>query len=431
MEDDEVSRLTMIPAPKVAKFRKKVGPLDSAPWPEIEGCLIALCSARSGSTLLCRQFETLYKIGLMGEALNWSKLKHAPASSVRKVVAARNEPWFAFKTSMSNMLALELTGFVDAYYDRTVFVTLIRRDIVAQAVSRAKAAQTGQWHVNRKPPGNAVYDADMIADAVRSIALHVEQMKSYAEGAGRPHARLFYEDIATSGLSAVKAVGDDLGLPRRTLNEHSELLRPIEKMGDEINDEWRERFLKEMNASIGEIVEDYVTAVDLGTSQHWASSDEAQERKGLKNVARHDRQLQAVLAKFPNETAALVRSAVDTLRCSFPTGSCFVIDRDDDELSIRFGADSGVSNAIFTIDVRRGKLKIYLEAENPIDDPANIVKGREGRKYIAVTEASSLASDAASALFAQAVRQARTPLPHSGRGRLVVKSRPTKTGPRE
>jgi LPS sulfotransferase NodH len=258
---DENPRLKTIPTAKLAKLSREVGPPETAPWPPIEGCLTALCTARSGSTLLCRQLETLFDIGEMGESLNWSKLKRK-GRSARRTVAARTAPWFAYKITMANLLALELTGFVDAYIDRTMFIHLIRRDIVAQAVSRARASQTGQWHAGRKPAADPVYDADLIAHSVKSVASHVSHMSRYIESTGRPHTRILYEDIATPGLPAARAAGDMLGLPRREDDGDGALLRPIEKMGDEINEAWKARFLTTMDASIGAVIEAYVDLVD-------------------------------------------------------------------------------------------------------------------------------------------------------------------------
>lgn len=49
------------------------------------------------------------------------------------------------------MIAAELCGFFDAYLRETSFIPLLRRDIVAQAVSCVKAKRTGQYHSTQKP----------------------------------------------------------------------------------------------------------------------------------------------------------------------------------------------------------------------------------------------------------------------------------------
>jgi hypothetical protein len=210
---------------------------------------------------MCRQFETLFDIGKMGESLNPPKLKRRTA---QRIVAKRKGPWFSFKCSASGLLCAEASGFIDTYLAKTVIVRLVRRDIVAQAVSGVRAAQTGAWHSHNKPSQEPVYDANRIADSVRRLSFGVEQLRHYAEATGRPQAVLAYEDITTSDLAAAKAAGDFLGLPKRPWDDDSELLRPVEKVGDAINDEWKERFIKGMDVSVGNLVEDYTTALELG-----------------------------------------------------------------------------------------------------------------------------------------------------------------------
>jgi LPS sulfotransferase NodH len=418
-------RLKIFPAPQVAKYRRDVEPIETAPWPEIAGCLTALCTPRSGSTLLCRQFETLFEVGKMGETLNLARLRER---SAREIVSSRLEPWFSFKCAVPALVRVEHLGFFDAYLERTAFVHLIRRDIVSQAVSYSKAEQTGQWHAHRKPPGNPVYDAREIAASIRSIAVEVDQMRRYARGTGRPHTQLLYEEIA-EGVAAAKAAGDLLGLPVRKSDSDGELLRPIEKMGDEVNEEWVERFLREMNASVGRIVEEYVAAVDLGAAPSWAESKKGPARKVLRTALRREAQFDAVLTRFPAETASLVRAAVDTLRTSFPSGYCLIVDEiDKSRLTIRFGADRLVMDAIFTVRTYPdGKVKIFFESDNPSIDFGDLVKGKHGKRYLTIKDRSSLARSDVAALFQQAVANARTPLPASGQGEIIIEQKNKKS----
>jgi LPS sulfotransferase NodH len=260
---EEHPRLTIFPAAQVARCRRELPAADAAPWPRIDGCLTALFTARSGSTLLCRQLETLFEVGEMGEKLNFAKLKKRSAQTA---VGARKEGWFGFKCGVAPLIGAELLGFFDAYLPQTVFVHLVRRDIVAQAVSYAKASQTGQWHAEMKPPGDATYDAGRIATALRSIAVQRDQLRRYVESTARPHIGLLYEDVANGGLTAARAAGEFLGLPRRRQENDGNLLRPVEKMSDAVNDEWKERFFQDIDPSLARLVDDYATAVDRQSS---------------------------------------------------------------------------------------------------------------------------------------------------------------------
>jgi hypothetical protein len=259
-------------------------------------------------------------------------------------------------------------------------------------------------------------------------------MRHYVEITGRPHTMLVYEDRVSQGIGAVKAIGDVLQLPgRRLADDVGELRRPIEKMGDAVNDEWKERFLKEMSASVGAIIDDYVASVDGRTSASWAAP-EGPRPGTLKRALRDDGHLDGVLAKFPEETASLARASIDTLRSSFPTATCHVTENEKDgrnKLTVRLGAERGISSPIFTVIVDPDKVKIYFEGDGPLDDADRVLRGAKGKKYLWVTSVSSLERSDVSQLFEQAVRQSRTPLPLSGRGGLIIGSKSLERRPRK
>jgi len=249
------SRLAVFSDHQIEKGGKEISPIESA-WPEIEGCLAALFVPRSGSTLLCRELEAAFQIGQMGEALNPAKLRKR---SAQQIVAARRNSWFAFKAAVPAVVAAESCGFFDAYIRQTSFIRLVRKDIVAQAVSLAKGSQTQTWHAHEPPIQTPVYDGDMIAFGVRNIARGVEALGRFAEVSGRPSLILAYEDFSNGDLSPALAAGDALGVPRREAGAEA-MYRPVERMGDVVNEEWRARFIEEMDSSTRDRIERYLEA---------------------------------------------------------------------------------------------------------------------------------------------------------------------------
>ncbi len=201
-------RLGALPAADVERIRRDIGQVRSAPWPRIEGCLAMVFIARSGSTFLARELEHAYAIGRMEESLNPKIVDDRP---VAEIVRDRQAPWFAFKANMIGVIAGELYGFTDAYLHKMVFLRLVRRDIVAQAVSTAKAVQTQQWHLFDKPAGRAAYDGEQIAAAVRRIARGVDDLRQYVHLTDRPSRLLIYEDFSgddfTPALQACELLG--------------------------------------------------------------------------------------------------------------------------------------------------------------------------------------------------------------------------------
>lgn len=418
---DRYPRLRLFAEHQVDRNVALMGPPSDEPWPEIEGCLTALCTARSGSTLLCRQLETVYELGTMGELLNPEKLKRR---SAQQIVAARQEPWFAFKCSLPGVVCAEWSGFLDAYLRKTVFVRLVRKDIIAQCVSHAKAVQTGQWHSHKERSREPVYDAKALAASITRLAVGVEQLRHYAESTGRPHHLLVYEDVAAGGLSAVKSVGDTLGLPLRKGFGDEELLRPIERMGDAVNDEWKSRFLKEMSPSVGRVVDDYVASIEGGGPANWAEFA-GPNPAILRKAVGQDRKLEAVLARFPEDVSSLARTAVEMLRTRYPTATC-ALDEGKRKLSIRFGPDGRTSNAIFIVAVYEQKSKIFFSNGSTLEDPDKILKGKNGKSYFTITQPRDFERESVIALLEQAVSKAAKPLPKKGRGLLIIKSEATR-----
>jgi len=251
------TRLSVFAQTEVGKILDQVGCAAETDWPTIEGCLVVLFTARSGSTFLCRELEAAFDIGRVGESLNPAKLQKRPAT---KIVRKLKSSWFAFKAGAPALIAAEGRGFFEAYGSRTSFIRLVRRDIVAQAVSMARASQTGMWHAHRAPARAPEYDRALIAKSLAKIARGVDQLRRYADASGRPHRLLAYEDFANGDLASAVAVGDGLGLPRRR-PEDGAALRPVERMGDATNEAWIARFNEDMTGAQREVMQRYAASI--------------------------------------------------------------------------------------------------------------------------------------------------------------------------
>lgn len=235
----------------VEDIQERLGEIQWQPWPEIQGCFVLLFTARSGSTFLCREMERTFNIGRMGESLNPAPVKGRP---VAEVVRRRQDAWFAFKAGLQGVVAAEICGFFDAYLDKTVFIRLIRRDLVAQAVSYVRAMQTDQWHRADEARREPTYDRQAIAKAVRKLGSGVNQLGDYARRTGRPCRTLIYEDFAEGDIAPAIEAGDVMGLPRFPDGAKVEH-RPVQRMSDALNLEWKERFMEEADVSIRKRIE--------------------------------------------------------------------------------------------------------------------------------------------------------------------------------
>jgi|GEM_PF-1956731 len=250
-------RLEAFTVAQVSKVSGRVGAVPVAPWPSLKGCLAILFTSRSGSTYLARELECAFNIGRVRESLNPNLVAGRPAA---KIVASRREKWFSFKAGGNGVIAAEICGLFDAYLSETAFILLVRRDIVAQSVSRVKALQTLQWHSTQKAERPASYDTVKIAQSITIIANAVEKLRRYAERTGRPWRRLVYEDFQQGDFTQAMATCDSFAIPRRGVGSK---IRPwpVERIGDATNLAWAARFREEVDSHTRDRIERYLADI--------------------------------------------------------------------------------------------------------------------------------------------------------------------------
>lgn len=140
---------------------------------------------------------------------------------------------------------------MEAAFGSTLFVHLTRENKLDQAISYVKAKQSGLWHKapdgteleRLSAPKKLVYDATAIA---RQIELS-EQMDAeweiwFAEEKIKP-LRITYDELAAAPYATLIRVLKALGLEHEP---EAEVTPPVAKLADATNQEWAERFRKEM-----------------------------------------------------------------------------------------------------------------------------------------------------------------------------------------
>lgn len=238
--------------------------------PSLSGCLAIICTARTGSTYLAEEVERRYRIGPIRESLSIPQLAQraarkglaSPEAALRETVAVASASaagWFGFKADARALLLGESLGFIDTYFPGMEFVWLLRRSLVDQAVSAAKAKLTGRWHSTQavqRPVSASDYPHDLIAAGAASICRGVDMLSQYLAATGKTVARLYYEDFCTGDFTAVEAAIDRLGVPRRPVIE-DKVRRELTKIGDDINAEWSRRFRCDASAQTVRLIERY------------------------------------------------------------------------------------------------------------------------------------------------------------------------------
>jgi LPS sulfotransferase NodH len=137
-----------------------------------------------------------------------------------------------------------------AAFGRTFFVHLTRRDKVAQAVSYAKAQQTGLWHAapdgteleRLSPPQEPAYDASEILTRLEEMTAHDRNWEEWFASSEIDPFRITYEELSAAPIKTLRAMLGRLGLER----EAADRVEPaVAKLADETNHDWVERFRSE------------------------------------------------------------------------------------------------------------------------------------------------------------------------------------------
>lgn len=120
-----------------------------------------------------------------------------------------------------------------------LLVHVQRDDVVGQAVSWARAEQTGYWQEGDRSSAEPRLDLDQIDELVRTIREHNAAWKSWFHQHGVEPYSVRYEDVVADPRRAVQELLDRLGveLPSDWRPES-----PHRRQADEINAEWVRRY---------------------------------------------------------------------------------------------------------------------------------------------------------------------------------------------
>lgn len=244
------SRLSLFPKARLALLPPRWA--EEIAWPELIGQLLIVFSSRVGSTFLCRHIEKTRAASQIVEAFNTKPLRTIAARhalpSLESAVAWRmagavEAGWFVAKSGVPGLPTAEHIGHMARYGDVTRFWFLLRRDILAQAVSVGTAQISGQFHSTQAAQKDVTvedYDAEMLTKIVRNILKGNQTLERYLIATGRGADVLFYEDFAEGDFTKVDAMLDLAGLPLRAEPQ----ARPpadVHRVTRDVSADWRAR----------------------------------------------------------------------------------------------------------------------------------------------------------------------------------------------
>src|SRR5271166_3141921 len=225
---------------------------------------IVASSPRSGSTYFCRLLGQSGLLGTPSEVLNpgfdlkgfKNRFKaSSPADYIAELISRRTAKSgvFGLKAHFENF-----EGFLKEYpalldvLSPVTYIYINRRDRVAQAVSMARALQTNQWssqgEEGKKP--ELRYNRELIANAMKEVELQDAGWLNWFKAKNITPFRLTYEDLLADPAGAIQKVVEHLGVQNAERDEVK--VPPVEKQGDDTNQEWIERFRREAEGGAGD-----------------------------------------------------------------------------------------------------------------------------------------------------------------------------------
>ena len=139
---------------------------------------------------------------------------------------------------------------LSAAFPRIRYVHLRRQDRVAQAVSWAKAAQSGVWFAgdDRDEPRAMTYDRDLIGDLLAAIQEGEHGWESFFVEADVKPYEIVYEELAADPIGTATSLIGFLGVDVRDVH----LETHAERQFDATNSEWISRFRSEHRLALGD-----------------------------------------------------------------------------------------------------------------------------------------------------------------------------------
>jgi LPS sulfotransferase NodH len=218
-------------------------------------------SERSGSTYLCLK---LWQTGLLGapwEYLNYQTEMKAMAKRwqtndvdayMRHVVQCR--------TSANGVFAIKAHhhhfSYVLEHYPRLLdalpaprFISIRRRDRLAQAISLARAMQTNAWSSFAQQENEPVYDAVLISRCLHKIDLQINGWAAWFASRAIEPLVVDYDELVARPDDIVDAVRRFVGIAESGDAEPGDApalpIPMVERQADQTSDDWRSRYLVE------------------------------------------------------------------------------------------------------------------------------------------------------------------------------------------
>jgi hypothetical protein len=142
------------------------------------------------------------------------------------------------------------------------------------------------------------------------------------------------------------------------------------------------------------------------------------------------KQLVDFIAKFDPKIGRLIRATRQVLRKRYPTANELVYDNYN-FFVIGFCTTERPSDCVFSLAANAKGVGLSFYYGSTLPDPHNILMGGGSQnRFIRLPEVATLSKPEVMALLQAAVAQAKSPLPSTGGGKLIIRSVSAKQRPR-
>lgn len=237
----------------------KIGGLD---YTELRGYTICT-SPRSGSNFLSQHLSSTGLLGHPLEYFNWGGRRYFDDPDYPKDVPGQIKMILTMGATPNGVYGLKIfahqhdwisgeIGWLDVLPNLR-FVLLSRRDLLGQAISWARALQTGQYRSSQPAKQMAMFDADLIQNQLVAIARERARWEMFFARTGIEPLRLEYETLIMDPCNVVHQVADLMDLSSPPSLDLSKVT--VEKQSDSLSLEWAKRFRAERsNPNIVDII---------------------------------------------------------------------------------------------------------------------------------------------------------------------------------
>jgi LPS sulfotransferase NodH len=214
----------------------------------------AICtSGRSGSNLLC---QYLSSTGVLGHPLEYfngggrrtlgcPEYPDDPVEQIDWILTKGGTPngIYGVKIFPWQFDRIEQSLHWTKLLPNLAFVLLRRRDLLGQAISTVRAAQTNQWRSTMAAQGSAAYNGAQIYERLQGAVNDYARWDIFFARKAITPTIIVYEELLADPQSAVDRVADLFGLGGRARVTDRSIDVAIQR--DVITAEWRARFLDE------------------------------------------------------------------------------------------------------------------------------------------------------------------------------------------